>query len=306
MVLSNLQGVGKKTLLKIADDNDFASIGFEDLSKINPRIKKALSHEGALDSAKEKVDNELKISKEHDIKILCFADNQYPKLLNDTHDKPSIIYVKGEWNTDQDKSIAIIGTRTPTQHGIITATHITEYFAQEGWSIVSGLAIGCDAIAHNIALANGAHTIAVLPHGFSTIYPTQHKKLAYDILDKGGLLLSEYKYDTKPSPYQFVERDRIQAGLSQGVVMIQSELKGGSLHASRSSLSYNRLLAVPHATDYDIENNSDSVSANIIISSNNDKEKATLLKCDERQLTNIFIINDQSDYPDLIKKLSNK
>jgi len=303
MVLNNLKGIGKRTLEKTSAENYFITDSVEEISRRIPRIEK---NEGVLDKAKKQADHELKLAKENNIGILCFADKDYPNLLNKTHDKPIIIFLKGEWSPDQNKTISIIGTRKPTEHGELIGTRITEYFAQEGWSIVSGLALGCDAIAHRVALENNAHTIAVLAHGFNTIAPSQHKRLAHDILDNGGLLLSEYSYDTQPFPYQFAQRDRIQAGLSLCVIMIQSKLDGGSLHASRAILSYDRLLVVPRTTEYDSCNNENNVSANIIISSPDNKEKIDLLKCTEKQLKNIFILNNRNDYPILVEKLANK
>jgi DNA processing protein len=105
---------------------------------------------------------------------------------------------------------------------------LTRYWAEKGWSIVSGLALGCDAIAHRTAVEVRAHTVAVLAHGLHTIAPAQHRKLPEDILEAGGALESEFPFGKAPLPAQFAKRDRTQAGLAQAVLPIQSDLTGGS------------------------------------------------------------------------------
>lgn len=304
MVLLNLKGVGATTLKKLSMISNFKSASFQELADADPRVKKAIKKIDALDASKAAVDREIALSREHGINVFCFHDKGYPELLNDTFDNPPVIYTKGEWPTDQSRSVAIIGTRNPTPHGEIIAERITQYFARNNWSVVSGLALGCDAIAHRTALNNESHTVAVLAHGFKTIAPSQHKKLAAKILDTGGLLLTEYNYNTAPDPYKFVARDRIQAGLARGVIMIQSKLNGGSLHASRAAVGYDRVLAVPKPTAKDMTDHTDSVLANTALTSNDDLEKMTILNCSDDKLKRLFVLNNSNDYEELSIKLN--
>src|SRR3546814_19756232 len=122
------------------------------------------------------------------------ADPEYPRRLAATKDDPFILYVKGRLAPDGNHSVAIIGTREPTAHGIQITQRVSKFFAEKGSSIISGLALGCDAIAHETALQCEGHTVAVLAHGLQTITPSKHKKLADRILDSGGALVSEYPF----------------------------------------------------------------------------------------------------------------
>jgi DNA protecting protein DprA len=208
--------------------------------------------------------------------------------------------VKGNLAPQPEKSVAVIGTREPTAHGELIARRIAKFFAEQGWSIVSGLAIGCDALAHKAALEHGAHTVAVLAHGLQTIAPSRHKGLAQEILDSGGALITEYRYGQGIQKQQYVKRDRIQAGIAQGVVMVQSDLVGGSLHASRASVEYGRWLAVPIATDRDREYGEPKVQANLLLANGDDRERSSLLRCSTQDLRRVFILRSRDDYVQLL------
>jgi DNA processing protein len=116
-------------------------------------------------------------------------------------------------------------------------------FAERGFVIVSGLAKGCDTVAHRGCLDAHGKTVAILGGGIDYIYPKENRPLADEILNTGGCLLSEYKPGMKPQPSFFVERDRLQSGLSQAVIVIETDVKGGSMHTVGFALSQNRLVA---------------------------------------------------------------
>ena len=142
------------------------------------------------------------------------------------------------------KSIAIIGTRHPTIEGEEAGQYYGEYFAEKGFNIVSGLALGCDTIAHKAALSvkNGT-TTAILAHGLHTISPKAHESIAIEIVEKGGVLLSEYFYGSPAFKTNFVERDRLQAGLAIATIVIQTGIKGGTMHAVQTTIDNNKILA---------------------------------------------------------------
>ncbi len=271
-----------------------------DLAEQLPALKKALAIADAWESANQIAQEQLKEAEIDGARIISGVDLDYPSLLLETSDDPFLLFVKGTLAPIAEKSVAVIGTREPTSHGVVIAERIAGFFASNGWSIVSGLAIGCDAIAHRTALEQNAHTVAVLAHGLHTIAPTRHKDLAQQILDAGGALITEYRYGQGIQKQQYVKRDRIQAAMAQGVVMIQSDLVGGSLYASRASIEYGRWLAVPIATDRDQDNAEPKVKANILLASNDDTARAELLRCPLNALRKVFILRSREDYTQLL------
>lgn len=294
--LSMLRGVGPAALKKASLLKGFSEQTIDQVANSVPPIARALSDRDSWDIAQDAAEKQVLEAEKHQARILSPMDAEYPRLLAATKDDPFILYVKGSLATCPDKSVAIIGTREPTAHGVMIAERIAYFFAERGWSIVSGLAIGCDAIAHQAALASGAHTVAVLAHGLHMIAPARHKKLAHDILASGGALVSEYPFGQNVQSQQYVKRDRTQAGMAQGVVMIQSDVKGGSLHASRASLNYGRWLAVPYPTDRDRGAGEPKIQANLVIAEGGATERANLLHCLTDALENVIILRSREDY----------
>ena len=301
--LNKLKGIGPAALRKLISLPGFSAASIGELGKLNNALGKALAHPNAWDNALREADQDLSAAVTLNARIICELDDEYSPLLKATQDRPFFLYIRGNWAPDVSRSVAIIGTRQPTQHGTAIAERITEYFVSAGWSVVSGLAIGCDAIAHRTAMTHGGHTVAVLAHGLQTVAPKQHQQLAEQILDKGGALVTEYGFGVEPTPHQFAKRDRIQAGLAAGVVMIQSDTTGGSLHASRASIDYERILAVPCATDRDVINCEVKIEANKILCRGSQKEKIELLKCNEKELSLLISIDKKEDYPQVEQRL---
>lgn len=296
LALSMLKGVGPAALKKASLIPNFFELEIEELANDVPQIAKALSGEGDWRNAQNDAARQIDQAERHLARIISPMDSEYPRLLAATRDDPFILYVKGSLGKTPERSVAIIGTREPTMHGEVVARRITQFFAEQGWSIVSGLAIGCDAIAHQSALEAGAHTIAVMAHGLQMIAPARHKNLAQDIIASGGALVSEYPFGQNVQNQQYVKRDRTQAGMARGVVMVQSDLKGGSLHASRATLDYGRWLAVPYPTDKDRESGEAKVQANLLMADGADSDKASLLRCPESSLRHLVILRSKNDY----------
>ena len=152
-------------------------------------------------------------------------------------DVPVLLYYKGKLSVTEMPGIAIIGTRNPSPEGTKAGMYLGEAFARTGFNIVSGLALGCDTAAHrgSLAAGNGA-TTAFLAHGLDSIYPEENTGLAEAVLERGGLLMSEYPAGSYVDRYKLIARDRLQAGLADATLVIQSGVAGGTMHAVRATL----------------------------------------------------------------------
>ena len=301
LTINKLKDVGDATLGKIIKINGYQSKKIEEIAESEPKLRKAIIDSDALKVAEEEAHVDFYESKNIGYKILSVVDEEYPEILRQTSDRPFFLHIRGQM--PKLPSVAIIGTREPTNHGRIIAERISQYFSENGWSIVSGLALGCDTIAHLTAVKNKSHTTAVLAHGLDTISPKSNEKLSEEILSTGGTLLTQYEFGAKPKRYQYAERDKIQAGLSQGVIMIQSDIKGGSLHASSAAIKYGRILAVPNSTDLDKKNKEHKIEANLVLAGSDNDAKADLLQSGPLECQNIFVINSKDDYELLKNKL---
>ncbi|MBI1862140.1 MAG: DNA-protecting protein DprA, partial [Deltaproteobacteria bacterium] len=152
-----------------------------------------------------------------------------PKPLSVTSAPPNKLFCLGNAASLLGPCIAIVGTRRPTGYGLKVAFEIARDLARSGVCVVSGLARGIDGAAHVGALAGGGQTVAVLGHGLDRIYPKEHQRLALRILEMGGALLSEFEVGVAPLPAHFPQRNRIIAGLSLGVVVVEAAERSGSL-----------------------------------------------------------------------------
>jgi DNA processing protein len=179
--------------------------------------------------------------------ILLLDDGVYPSLLREIADPPITLYVNGAWEACfEQPCIALVGSRRCSTYGQNTALMLARDLAQRGVTIVSGLARGIDAAAHRGALEAGGKTVAVMGTGIDQIYPRDHKKLAQEILDNGGALVSEFPLETPPAPQNFPYRNRVISGLSLGVVLVEAAENSGSLITARLAMEQNReVFAVP-------------------------------------------------------------
>lgn len=199
-------------------------------------------------------------SEDAGINVVSYYDKLFPeslrtiKTINGKSDSPLILYYKGSLKRLelQNKGIAIIGTREPTSEGVKAGEYFSELFAKEGFNIVSGLAIGCDSSAHRGALNGGGLTTAFLAHGLDIVYPKENKDLAQRIMDNGGLLISEYPIGTSPMANYFVARDRLQSGLADATLVIQTGVKGGTMHAVNATINNQKPLFVVQYKDADL------------------------------------------------------
>ncbi len=179
--------------------------------------------------------------------ILVLDDGAYPALLREIHDPPLVLYVRGAWRECLDgPSIAMVGSRRCSTYGQNAATMLARDLAARGVVIVSGLARGIDAASHRGALEADGRTVAVLGTGIDDVYPREHRKLADEILNKGGCIVSEFPLGTPPIGQNFPYRNRIISGLSLGVLVVEAAENSGSLITARLALEQGReVFAVP-------------------------------------------------------------
>ena len=180
------------------------------------------------------------------IKKITFDNPNYPSLLKQIFEPPKELYVLGDLKKEEKNPLAVVGTRLPSSYGKVVASSMVRELASRGITIISGLALGIDGISHQACLEGGGKTIAVLGSGLDIIYPFCHKKLAKEIVEKGGALVSEYPPGTKPDRWQFPARNRIIAGLSQACLVIEAPKKSGALITPFYALNEGRdVLSVP-------------------------------------------------------------
>ncbi len=183
------------------------------------------------------------------VTVISWEDKKYPLLLKNISDPPICLYVKGNINNfDFDKlTIGIVGTRTPTIYGQQIARKFSSELTRAGFTIVSGLAIGVDAIAHWECLNSAGKTIAVLGCGVNIIYPADNRNLYYKIIEKGGLIISEFPPEQLVLKGLFIARNRIISGLSKGVIIIEGGEHSGALITARYAAEQGRDVFAPPA-----------------------------------------------------------
>ncbi|VUD64306.1 DNA processing protein DprA [Thalassocella blandensis] len=184
----------------------------------------------------------------HQVSVLCSRDEAYPALLKEINRPPPVLYVKGDVSNLSLPQIAVVGSRKPTPSGKTNASVFSQELALHGFAVTSGLALGVDAAAHVGALKANGKTIAVMGTGIDQVYPRRNAKLAEEILQNGGTLVSEFPLGTTPTPQNFPQRNRIVSGLSYGTLVVEAALKSGSLISAKFALEQNReVFAIPGA-----------------------------------------------------------
>ena len=179
------------------------------------------------------------------ISYLTSFDDNYPKLLKQIYDPPTVIYFKGQLK-DEEKTLAVVGTRKITGYGRAVTEKFVRGLVAAGLTIVSGLAKGVDSQAHLSTIKSGGRTIAVLGGGLNYIYPPENRSLAEQIVESGGAVMSEFPPDYPSLPGNFPSRNRIISGLSQGVLVVEAAEDSGSLITARLALEQGReVFAVP-------------------------------------------------------------
>jgi DNA processing protein len=249
VTLLSAPGVGRRTVQQILDTNlAFAPSRPQELRDIlleastrSPRMRVPSNAE--LEKAYNNAEMIMESAEHLGVKVIGPDSPTFPDSLRTIPDPPVVLYARGNIACLSTQSaVAIIGTREPSTFGLAAAERIGAVLAGKGLVIVSGLALGCDAAAHLGCLKSNGHAVAVLAHGLDNVYPAQNRDLASHILDSNGCLISEYPPGTKPRGNFFIERDRLQSGLSAAVIVIETDVKGGTMHTAHFCLKQQRLL----------------------------------------------------------------
>jgi len=202
---------------------------------------------------KDILNKELELASKHDIKILSFLEADYPEILKQIHNPPTVLYYQGSLFQPMAKRIGIVGSRMASTYAHDVLANLIPGLVAQGWHIVSGGAQGADTIAHEATLTVGGRTIAVLGSGLLQPYPNSNKNLFKRIVETGGTMVSPFPLMMFPDKPNFPARNRIISGLSLGCVVIQAAEKSGALITAHCALEQGRqVFAVPGPIDDDL------------------------------------------------------
>jgi DNA processing protein len=242
IALTFLKGIGpKKASLLISRLSSLDAIFEESIQNIHNRTQIPISilfqmdRNRALELAKEQVEFITK----NEIKTHFFMDSSYPRRLKQCNDAPLLVYSKGNFECNPSKVVSIVGTRHATPYGKELTRTLVEELKPYNIQIISGLAYGTDYNAHKAALDSQMSTVGVLGHGLDRIYPSTHCELARKMCENNGGLLTEFPINTKPDRINFPMRNRIVAGMSDALIIIESKRKGGSMITAELAFDYN-------------------------------------------------------------------
>ena len=250
-LLLSVEGIGpgkvRNLLAKFKTTKNILETDYQTLtSVINRKLAKGITESVRIRGEIEKtVEDELKKLDKLGGKIITIWDKEYPALLKKIYDPPLLFYLLGELTENDQYSIAIVGTRQPTNYGKVQAERISMELSKQGITIVSGMARGIDSIAHNSAIKFGGRTISVVGSGLDVIYPPENRKLFEKIVEAGAVI-SEYPLGTKPDAQNFPKRNRLISGLCLGVIIIETGITGGAMQTAAFALDQNReVFALP-------------------------------------------------------------
>lgn len=196
------------------------------------------------------VAREFALAERYGVKIITPADAAYPPRLLEQPSHPLVLYVKGDAEVLKTPAVAMVGTRRATPYGLDQAFLISRDLAANGWTIISGLALGIDAEAHRGALAAEGKTVGVIGSGLDRFYPEENRSLAREIVEKGGAVVSEFPFGRSPDTQTFPQRNHVVAAMSHGVVAIEAPLKSGTLITTSAAADMGRVvMALPGRVD---------------------------------------------------------
>ncbi len=248
--LTLINGIGlvnaRKLLAACGDAKSIFDAKPQKLLSIHGIGQQVVSQLKEKDKILRAAEEEIQRCEREKISCIFFADSNFPKRLRACEASPLMLFVKGNCDLENEHVLAVVGTRKPTDYGKRMTAKIIEELKAINPLIISGLAYGVDACCHKNCLSNAIKTAAVLGHGFAFLYPELHRKLSRQIISDGGMLISQFPYPTKPDRENFPMRNRIIAGLSDALLVIESDTKGGSMISARMSQKFNRdLFALP-------------------------------------------------------------
>ena len=248
LALARVKGLGavgfKKLAASFADPTDAFSASSAELEQVEGLHREAI--DGLVNfSGWVEIDDELQRIRNAGVGIVPFTSQEYPARLRMITDPPPFLYIKGDLRGEDERAVAIVGSRSASDYGRRVARDLSRGLVSCGFTVVSGMARGIDGAAHESALKAGGRTIAVLGSGVERAYPAEHEQL-YQNIAKNGVVISELPVGTRPMAFNFPARNRLISGLSLGVVVVEATEKSGSLITAALALEQGReVFAVP-------------------------------------------------------------
>lgn len=297
LTLMQLRGIGRRTALSVINGR-IDGVGLDELwSRMLPKHRNHLSKSDLWDAQKTSED-QLVQGEKIGVRAFSFYEDEYPDRLKEIPDPPAVLFVKGKMDgLRAPRSLAVVGTRSPTSYGEKVAQKVAHIASEGGFVIVSGLASGCDTYAHVGCLEAKGIGVAVLAHGLDKVYPSENRRLAEQLVETGGCIVSEYPIGKTPARTAFAERDRIQSGLSDAVLVIETDVKGGTMHTVRFAFKQKRLIAcIDHPKEWLTEDktrgNQRLIRENKVLAVSNGKKLRQLLQTGIESIS-----EDDSDNP---------
>ncbi|MDR0323148.1 MAG: DNA-processing protein DprA [Treponema sp.] len=245
LIISILPGLTLKEKIKLLNsfDNE-EELYFQSKKNIEGLLNRKVKKDWDISEIRNKADRIDTICGIRSIKWVSWSSEEYPPLLREIYDPPAVIYYRGSLPNPEKPLLGMVGTRKPSPESAEQAYKIACGAGKAGISVVSGLALGIDAMSHRGNLAGGVPGYAVLGSGIDEIYPSSNRLLAKQILDSGGALISEYSPGTKPAKWSFPARNRIISALSRSVLIVEAPQKSGALITAAFALEHGRELWV--------------------------------------------------------------
>lgn len=258
LFLMQVKGISRKTIYKDfqLESGEYSLNDVQDIIKQAALNTKKVSVPGIqeLEVAYDGYKTIVERSNELGIRIFSYLDKGFPTKLRKIADPPAVVYTLGNIDCLNEKAVAVIGTREPIEHGAKIAEQLGFVLGREGYTVVSGLAYGCDKFGHMGCLKAKGKTAAVMAGGLDKVYPSEHKELAQEIVESKGCLISEYPVNSPMFRNCFVERDRLQSGLSEGLIIVETDVKGGTWHTIEYAKEYGRRIGCyKHPSEFTFE-----------------------------------------------------
>jgi DNA processing protein len=249
LALERVPRVGPLTMARLFDAFGSPRVALEASAEeikrragLNENVARAIA--GSTPPEKD-IAKDIELLGDLEARVVTRWDEGYPPNLLEIYDPPAFLFIRGDLTEEDNRAVAMVGTRNPSRYGLEMAEKIAEDLARSGITIVSGLARGIDTACHTAALRAGRRTIGVLGCGIDVVYPRENKALIEEVA-RCGAVITEFRPGTAPLATNFYRRNRIVSGLSRGVVVVEAGKKSGSLITAHHGLDQNReVLAVP-------------------------------------------------------------
>lgn len=245
LFLRELSGVGPVRINKFYIPELRQGIDFEELTKLAQENEKKSTPDDIHIASTKAISIYQDLVSKSDVNIVTILDKEYPAKLRSLGNKcPAILFYKGDLNVLDEKSLAVVGTREPSEWSRKVEKQLTNKIIElSDRVIISGLALGCDTIAHRTCIESGGKTVAVLPCGVHNISPDENKGLSEKIVESGGLIISEYYPEEAATQYTFVERDTLIAAFSDATFVVECGIKSGTMHTVDAAEKMERKIA---------------------------------------------------------------